>query len=261
LFKDYISLNGTILANLLQELLYLNLLYLSMNKKSTLIFIILFSFVIISTSRVGAQEGMLANVSNLYLEKLVATAKANYPKVKALGSEVTSAKSDVTAAKISWLDPFSLQYVARSNDASINSVNLTTADLLTGYQFGVYFSPGALLAKPSQIKKAKEQVKIAQANEEEYFIQLATQVKTRYFTYLQYQKSLVPVNSAYLDAQSNFNSIKNKYQRGEVTFLEFNSASISLNQAFQTKLQTEANYLSAKASLEELTVTSLEEIK
>lgn len=231
-----------------------------MNKKSTLILIISFFFVIIS-SRGKAQESMLTDVSNLYVEKLVATAKANYPRVKALGSEVTSAKSDVTAAKLSWLDPFSLQYVARSNDASINSVNLTTADLLTGYQFGVNFSPGVLFAKPSQIKKAKEQVKIAQANEEEYFIQLATQVKTRYFLYLQYQKSLVPINSAYVDAQSNFNSIKNKYQKGEATFLEFNSASISLNQAFQTKLQTEASYLSAKASLEELTVTRLEDIK
>ncbi len=82
---------------------------------------------------------------NLYLEKLVATAKANYPKVKALGSEITMAKSDLSAAKISWLDPFSLQYVARSNDASVNSVNLTTADLLTGYQFGISVNPGTAI--------------------------------------------------------------------------------------------------------------------
>ena len=195
------------------------------------------------------------------MEKLVAAAKANYPKVKALKSQINIAKSDLSAAKISWLDPFSLQYVARSNDANVNSVNLTTADLLTGYQFGVNFSPGVLFAKPSQIKKAKEQVKVAQVNEEEYFIQLATQVKSRYVIYLQYQKSLSITNDAYVNAESSFQLLKNQYQKGEATFLEYNDASQSLNQAFQVKMQTEANYLNAKISLEELTVVRLEEIK
>jgi outer membrane protein TolC len=232
-----------------------------MHKKSTYALISLFIFFILPTSKVAAQASLLSDVSNVYLEKLVAAAKANYPKVKALNSEIIMAKSDLSAAKISWLDPFSLQYVARSNDPNINSVNLTTADLLTGYQFGISVNPGQLFAKPGNIKKAKEQVKIAQANEEEYYIQLTSLVKNRYFVYLQYQKSLVPVNNAYVDAKTNFDSIKMKYQRGEVTFLEFNSASITLNESFQTKLQTEANYLGAKASLEELTVTRLEDIK
>ena len=232
-----------------------------MNKKFTFTLLICFFSLLIPTSRVFAQESILSEVSYLYMEKLVATAKANYPRVKTLGSEITMAKTDLSAAKISWLDPFSLQYVARSNQANTNAVNLTTADFLTGYQFGVNFNPGILFSKPGNIKKAKEQVKIAQANEEEYFIQLATMVKTRYFTYLQFQKSLVPINNAYSEAQINFYAIKNKYQKGEVTFLEFNSASTALNQAFQTKLQIEAGYLSAKISLEELTVTRLEDIK
>ncbi len=232
-----------------------------MNKRATLIFTLLLFCFIVKSHRVVAQESILSEVSYLYMEKLVAVAKANYPKIKALSSEINMAKSSVSAAKISWLDPFSLQYVARSNDANINSVNLTTADLLTGYQFGVNFSPGVLFSKPSQVKKAKEQVKIAQANEEEYFIQLATQVKTRYVLYMQYQKSLVPINDAYLTAQSNLELIKNKYQKGESSFLDYNDASQSLNQAFQSKMQIEASYLNSKISLEELTVVRLEEIK
>jgi outer membrane protein TolC len=233
-----------------------------MNKKSTLLLLITFLIsVIITTQKADAQESILGEVSSLYLEKLVAAAKANYPRVKSLGSEVNIAKSDLSAAKISWLDPFSFQYVTRSNDANVNSVNLTTADLLTGYQFGVNFNPGVLFAKPANIKRAKEQIKLAQANADEYLLQLEALVKSRYFVYMQYQKSLIPVNNAYLDAESNMKAIKVKYQRGEATFLDYNSASISLNQSFQTKLETEANFLNAKVALEELTVVKLEYIK
>jgi outer membrane protein TolC len=233
-----------------------------MNKKSALLLLFAFIvYVINPPQKVVAQESILGEVSSLYLEKLVATAKANYPRVRSLNSEVNMAKSDLSAAKISWLDPFSFQYVTRSNDANINSVNLTTADLLSGYQFGVNFNPGILFAKPAQIKRAKEQIKMAQANADEYFVQLEALVRTRYFLYMQFQKSLIPVNNAYLDAESNMKSIKVKYQRGEATFLDYNSASITFNENFQTKLQTEANYLNAKVALEELTVVKLEYIK
>jgi outer membrane protein TolC len=208
-----------------------------------------------------AQESILSDVSYLYLEKLVAAAKENYPRVKSLNSQVAIAKSNVSAAKISWLDPFSFQYVARSNETNTNVVNITTADILTGYQFGVSFNPGSLFSKPSAVHKAKEQVKMAESDQAEYFLTLETMVKSRYILYLQYQRSLVPVNNAFNDAENNLKVIRNKYQKGEATFLEFNSASTAYSQAYQTKLQTEASYLTAKVSLEELTVKPLENIK
>jgi len=208
-----------------------------------------------------AQESILSDVSYLYLEKLVAAAKENYPRVKSLNSQVAIAKSNVSAAKVSWLDPFSFQYVARSNETNTNVVNITTADILTGYQFGVSFNPGSLFSKPSAVHKAKEQVKIALSDQAEYFLTLETMVKSRYILYLQYQRSLVPVNNAFNDAENNLKIIRNKYEKGEATFLEFNSASTAYSQAYQTKLQTEASYLTAKVSLEELTVKPLENIK
>jgi len=211
--------------------------------------------------KVSAQESIIGEISNVYLEKLIATAKANYPRVKGFDSQINIAKSDLSGVKASWLEPFSFQYVARSNDPAANTViDLQTADLLTGYQFGISINPGQLLAKPSQIKKAKEQVKLAEINYNEYLLQIESQVKSRYYTYFQYQKSLGLINNAYKDAQSNYNLIKYKYERAEVTFLEFNSASSALNSALQSKLQLEANFLSSKAALEELTVKKLEEI-
>lgn len=230
-------------------------------KRCAILFLLVFMFTHFQISRVIAQENLLSDVSYLYLEKLVASAKENYPRVKSYNSQLAIAKSNVAAAKISWLDPFSLQYVARSNEANTNAVNITTADILTGYQFGVSFNPSSLLSKPSTIHKAKEQVKIAESDQAEYFLTLETMVKTRYILLLQLQRSLLLANNAFIDADNNFKVIKNKYQRGEATFLEFNAASSAFNQASQSKLQSEASYLSAKVSLEELTVKPLENIK
>jgi outer membrane protein TolC len=208
------------------------------------------------------QQSILPEISYLYVEKLIAAARENYPRIKSLTSQVEVAKQDLNAAKISWLDPFSFQYVGRNNqNQSPPVVNVTNTDILTGYQFGVSFNPGSLLAKPSNVKKAKEQVNVAKFTKEEYLLTLEAEVKRRYFAYLQAQKSLVPFNNSLVDAETNFNSAKISYQRAEVTIAQYNAASTSYYSAIQAKLQAEVAMLSAKALLEELTVKKLEEIK
>lgn len=204
---------------------------------------------------------MLQDISYLYLEKLIATAKTNYPRLKALTSEIEVAKKDLNATRTSWLDPFSFQYVTRSNQPNTNLVDVTTADVLTGYQFGISVNPGTLLSKPSLIRKAKEQVNIARYNRDEYYLTLEAEVRKRYFIYLQHKNSLTVVNRSYIDSESNLSAAKIAYQRAEMKLTEYNELSIAYNQALQNKLQAEANYLLAKASLEELTVEKLEQIK
>lgn len=226
--------------------------------KITLVFV-LFGCLIYQKS--NAQESILTTVSDLYINKLIATAKENYPRIKNLTSQLNAAKSDLAGTKTSWLEPFSFQYVARSNNSQANLIDVTTQDILTGYQFGISINPGSLLNKPSQIKRAKEQVKIAMYNQDEYNLTLESEVKIRYYTYLQTQKSLKSINDAYLDAESNLKTIRLAYQKAEVMLQEFNNASTNFSQAYASKLQSEVNYMSAKASLEELTVKKLEEIK
>lgn len=232
-----------------------------MNLKTSILLSTTLFFVFVKVNGVFAQETILPEVSQLYVEKLIAAAKDNYPRIKSLNSQIEVAKKDLTAVQVSWLDPFSFQYVGRSNQANTNVVNVTTADILTGYQFGVSFSPASLFAKPSNIKKAKEQINIAKYNKDEYLLNLESEVKKRYFLYLQYQKSLIPFNNALMDAESSFKKVKIAYERGESTLEQYNSASTSYYNAYQAKLQGEVNFMSAKTSLEELTVLKLEGIK
>jgi len=207
------------------------------------------------------QTAILPEISYLYVEKLIAAAKENYPRVKALNSQIEVAKSDVSIAKTSWLEPLSFQYVARSNQANTNLVSVTTQDILTGYQFGVSINPGSLFSKPANVRRAKQQVNVAKYNKEEYDLSLEAEVKTRYFTFVQAQKLLMPLTNALLDAENNLKLIKLAYQKAETTLENYNTASITYNQALASKLQAETTYLTTKAALEELTVKKLEEIK
>jgi outer membrane protein TolC len=233
-----------------------------MNIKRAILLYIVSMLAITPSIKLHAQESVLSDVSYLYLNKLIATAKENHPRIKVFETQVSVAKNDLSGTKASWLEPFSFQYVTRSNDQpNTTPVNITTADVLTGYQFGVAINPGSLLQKPTQVKKARAQVRMAELNQEEYNLTLEAEVKRRYFLYLQYKASLMPATNAYLDAQNIFNSLKLKYQRSEITFEEYNNASTAFNQSTQAKIQIEVSLLTAKSDLEELTVKKLEEIK
>ena len=58
-----------------------------------------------------AQESMLADVSYPYLEKLVAAAKENYPKMKTYNHTIKIAKMNVSKAKLDWLNILSFIYL------------------------------------------------------------------------------------------------------------------------------------------------------
>lgn len=219
---------------------------------------VLVLFTLAHAGRAKAQETMLNSFSYLFLEKLVATAKESYPRAKAFNEKVSIAKNNVATQKISWLDPLSFTYYRRSGD---NTVSLIDPALLTGHQFGVSINPGSFLNKPFAVKTAKEQLKIAMLDEQEYALQLESEVKRRYFSYLQNQNSLRLQSKMALDAEGSFKEIQSRYEKGEISFRDYNEASLTLNSTLQAKINAEAALLSSKIALEELTVKKLEEIR
>jgi len=227
--------------------------------KSFLKFILFSSFFFLSKPLV-AQESMLSDISYLYMEKLIAVAKENYPKNHSISNRVSIAKNNLASAKTTWLDPFSFSYLIRSNKG--NNIDLENANiLLSGYQFGVSINPGVLLKKPYQIKNAREELNVALSEKEEYNLQLEAEVKTRYITYLQSLNILKLIAKNMVDIEASFKYVKAKYERSEVTFQDYNTASLSLSTAQQSKIGAEATYAMAKVSLEELLTKKLEEIK
>lgn len=233
---------------------------------------LLFAFVgIIMIQRSAvAQQSILPDISPVYLDKLISIAKQNYPAVKANEHKIEEAKANVSKATISYLDIISLSYIYQpqgffginaSGSSNSNSGTSSNYSYFNGIQTGVTVNLGSFFEKPSQVKAAKQELAIANDAQEEYLLTLTNNVKKRYYTYVQNIATLKLLTQANTDAQEVFASEKHRFEKGEVTFEEYNRAQLSLTTSYQEKILAESNLLIAKADLEELLGEKLEDIK
>ena len=230
-----------------------------MANKYSILFLLSFG---LNVSSVRAQESMMTDVSYLFLEKLIATAKENYPRINAFKAREAISKSQITSQKSAWLDGLSFSYVYAPNN-TLNLVNQpgTTSSFFNGYQAALSFSVTSLFQKSSAVKQAKEELKLVKYDEEEYLLTLESQVKARYFAYVQQMITLRLSAKAYADALSLNKDASNKYSKGELTFSDYLQAQIALTNVTTAKIATEANFLTSKAALEELLTKKIEEIQ
>lgn len=226
----------------------------------------IFIMLILVCTAARAQDSIIPDISYPYMEKLIAAAKNNYPKVMALQDRMEIARIGVSKAGLSWFDFLTFSYIYQPNNTLNYTVPSTTSAttnryLFNGIQLGLSLNFGSLLLKPSNIKIAKTEVKIAGEEQGEYLITLKADVKRRYFTYL-LQQNLVKIQTqAYQDMQSSLKQTKYKFQKGELTFEVYNAALLSASARTELKLQAETNYFIAKSELEAIVGGKLEDIK
>jgi outer membrane protein TolC len=219
-----------------------------------------------------AQATIVNDISEPYLEKLINTAKANYPRIKSLDNRLTIAKNNISKTKTSYLDAFTFSYVYQPDntlsltalqpgnvDGSTGTNNRTS--LFKGTQLGIFFNLGSYLQKPYLVKQAKQELNIANNDIQEYQLTLSTQVKKRYYVYIQKLSSLKLQAQAAIDAENVLKDIKHRFEKGEETLDNYNKARISLTQQNQQKITAEADLFLAKADLEELLGDKLENIR
>lgn len=209
------------------------------------------------TSHLYAQESFIKDISYPYLDKLIATAKKNYPEVKARQSTVNAAKSTYNQTKFAWLDGLTASYIYSPQ----NSINLATPTIFKGYQLALSLSIGQLLKNPAATNVAKENYKIAEYQQSTYMLSIEAQVKRFYFTYLEAQAELRLRSNAVLDAEGAVKQLKYAFQKGETTFQIYNEQLNSLYNQNSFKVQAELATFTAKTNLEELLGTKLEDVK
>ena len=228
----------------------------------------LFILLILITSFAKAQDSVIPDISYPYLDKLIAAAKINYPRVAAYKDRIDLAKTTVSKAGLSWFDLFTFSYIYQPNNtlnyaipAATGSATASNRFLFNGIQAGVSVNLGSLLLKPGNVKVAKTELKIANEEQNEYLITLTADVKRRYFTYL-LQQNLVKIQTqSYLDVQSALKQAKYKFQKGEISFETYNAALLSAATRTEQKLQAEAGFFIAKSELETIVGDKLEDIK
>ncbi len=209
-----------------------------------------------ASTRVQAQESMIPELSYPFLEKLIFTAKQNYPLMKANIRRVNFANYNLQKAKLSWFDFFTLSAFYSPS----TSVTLTNATL-TGVQIGLFINFSNIIQKPTVIRQSREELAIAQLTAEQYAITLETDVKNRYFRYMQTLSVLKVQNQNAIDIEALYKQLKFKYERGEETLENFTKVMIQNADQRQKIIDAESAVLIAKNALEELVGKKLEEIK
>lgn len=211
----------------------------------------------VANPQAKAQESMVPDISYLFLEKLLATAKENYPIIKQNKIKEEIGELQVKHQKLDWLTPINFSYVSQPN----NTVNFIDPRFFTGYQMGININVGDILQKPNNVKTTKKQLEFEQQLSAQFLNNLEMEVKKRYFTYIQQLNNVKLYTKSLQDSQGLLNDLKLRYERGEVTFQSYSEGLISYSTISQSKIEAEAGLLIAKSSIEELTVTKLEDIK
>lgn len=84
---------------------------------------------------------MVTEVNYSLLEKLISTAKENYPRVKSYQNRINIAKSNITQSQLSWLDAVRFSYVYQPN----NTLDIVNPNFFNGYQIGLTLNLGSIL--------------------------------------------------------------------------------------------------------------------
>lgn len=209
-----------------------------------------------------AQESIIGDIDYAKLDKYIQIAKEYYPKRKIVGVQEDIAKIGITNANLSYLDIFSASYFYRPNDRTAISTPGETINpyIVNGIQYGININLGNFLQKPFMVKRAKAEYKVAQLQSLDYEVTLATEVRKRYYTYIQMLSELKIRTQKSQDNKSVADNAKHRFEKGEIALDQYNFSRVELANANSERIQTEVNYLLAKDALEELLGKKLTEI-
>jgi len=195
-------------------------------------------------------------LSEAYLERLIETARANYPKTKVLDARIEGAGYAVKRARLSYFDIFSFSYLFMPGwQATVNPL------MQTSYQFGFFANVGSLIQKPAQVRQAKSDLNAIGHEKAAFELNLESEVRQRYYTYIQKKTLLRVVAESLLDLESIHKSVRYRFEKGEDTLENYNKALLAYSNQMQAKVTIEGEILIAKSTLEELLGQKLEDIK
>ncbi|MGK6353294.1 TolC family protein [Parapedobacter sp. DT-150] len=207
----------------------------------------------------SAQESIMGEINYSQLESYIQLAKSNYPKSKILKVEEERSKSQVSAAKISYLDFVDVSYYYRPGDRA--ALNPDNPFVFNGFQFGITLSPGSFLQKPFEVKQAKAEHEIAKLQRLDYERVLESEVKSRYYDYIFLLNEIKVKTEEAQASKALFEDTRLKFERGEAQIESYSSARTNFTAASTALSQIEVNFLKAKDALEEIIGTTLNEVQ
>jgi outer membrane protein TolC len=198
-------------------------------------------------------------------EKLVQMALQN-PDFEIADRKVAIANYQVSKAKGSWLSIIGVQ--GNLNEFSLKG---STVDPVTGreynpgsfypkYNIGASIPFDFFSAKKNDVKIAKENVSIAQAEKNQRFREIKAQVLTKYEDYLLIQQKLEFQSQVTQDARTAYLAAEKEFQEGGIKQDEYNKSYRGYTDEKMRQAEFQRDYNVVKLDLERMIGISMDDL-
>ncbi len=183
---------------------------------------------------------------------LVQIAWQNNPSNDVLQNRVNIADLEKKQAKVSWLNGVGLSSNFNRGDSSYVMFGGNTYLVGSGLNVGVSVRLYPIFTTGSNIKIAKENIKIAEHELNQEKLKLRAEVLQRYRGYLASIEILKARTKAEEDASANYELLSKLFELGEVDFEDYNDASIAYHRSVEGRIQATTDIELSKIRLEEI---------
>ncbi len=231
-----------------------------MNFKTKNIAFILILAANILYSQTGSQVSWVSGKSmddTLLVKKLLNTALKYNPNVKISRNNIEIAQKDLTEKKLSWLNALSVSY--SYYPGFLNSSAALNNDLKAGLVISL--NVGSLLAVPLETGKASVNVEIQKNLLEAQKLALYEEITAKLNALITAGQKITEKTGRLDNAQNNLTLIKYKFEKGELELNTYNDVLDKYSESYMDKIKAEAEFYSAKASLEAVIGKKLEEVE
>jgi outer membrane protein TolC len=172
--------------------------------------------------------------------------------------QVKIAGYKVKAAKKSWFNllTVSLNY----NDQTFATQNTNTPYVYPKYYFGLTIPIGTIVSKGSEIKAAREEVKISQDNRDELARTIRADILSKYKQYKTYRALVLLESQVVDDIHAAFLQAEKRFNDGSVTIETYSDASKNYSAEMTKQLNLQLQQDLVKLDIEKMIGVDLETV-
>lgn len=197
-------------------------------------------------------------------ERLVQLAMQN-PNYEIADRKVAIANYQVKKAKGSWLGVIAVQgnvneFSLKGSTTTANGTVVNPGSLYPKYNIGATIPLDVFSSKKNDIKVAKENLSIAQAEKNQRFREIKAEVLTRYEDYLLYQQVLDLQSQTTQDARTAYLASEKDFQEGSIKQEEYTKSYRAYIDEKVKQAQDLRNYNVIKLDLEKMIGITMEDL-
>ncbi len=197
-------------------------------------------------------------VDSSYINKLYSILLEKSPNPKIYAQRIKIAEDDISIQKLSWLNFLGISFTYYPGFINETQDNVNTNDYKIG--LGITFNVGTMFKVSKLVSQAKERLKLEEYSYESQKLSARADMIRRFAGLITTIKILKLKIKSVEESVENTEMTKYKFEKGEETLENYNKALYNLNISLIEKAKSEAEYVIAKALLEEILGIKLEEI-